>query len=966
MARPTLRLSPVSFRLRLYALVAMSVLSLGVFAGLTIYSIHDGATRLSTVYERQVDPAAALHEMEGALKDVRFRLAGYLLDQLPAVGNLNHLEEAHGIIFESWDRFKDKTAGNRFDVRERELIAQIDRHLGNIDAVFDKLARGYRHDDKQALTTVLEDEWPFAIHAALLKPISYMVLAQQAAVGATYEESVEHGRQRIALGIAILTLAILLLAVIAARMARALTRRLDTAAEAANRVAAGDWSGDIEDASADEVGQLLRTVGHMRDQVHARQERLQAVLDYSAEGIVTIDEHGILEGFNPAAAAIFGYQPEEVVGRNVSMLMPSPHREAHDGYLEHYRRTGESRVLNKERELEAVRKDGSVFPISLKVSEMRIEGKRTFLGLVADISERRAMLEQLQGRELRLKTILHNTAEGIITFDKWGMVEGFNQAAERLFGCEEKQVIGTSIGQLIVADAHERREGYLQHFLRNEIKQLVGHEGEMTGRHKDGSVFPMAIKISAITLEGRELYVALLADIRERKAMMQRLKSMAERDGLTGLYNRSYFQGELERVVERVRRAGESNCALSYVDLDNFKFVNDTLGHAAGDQLLIQIAGILDKRARKSDLVARFGGDEFTVLVYEVSPEKATLIADSFRQQISGFVFRYEGQHVDIGCSIGMVMLGAQTRDAAEALSRADIACHLAKRGGRNRVHVFTEADAGNVETMSLDMGWSRRIKDAIEKGKFLLACQPIVHTASRKITSYEVLVRMWDDNDELIMPAGFLPSAERFGLSLDIDRWVIVNAIDILVQHRKVQPDIRYSINLSPQAMSSPGIGDVIKEALDATQLDPAALVFEVTENAAISDMSAAVRLLTALRGYGCRTALDDFGAGMSSFAYLKELPVDYVKIDGRFVKNLAANPVDQAMVRAMNDIAHALGKQTVAEFVEDEASLKLLAEFGVDYAQGYYLGRPDATVPCKLLAERAGGSVVCLTQAN
>mgnify|MGYP001560795271 FL=1 len=956
----------LGFRGRLYVLVALSVISLSLFAVVSIYNVHDGSQQLSRVYERRVAPAAALHEMEAALKDVRFRLAGYLLDQLPAVGNLNHLEEARGAITGNWLRFKEASADRAFDDREHEFIRQMDRNLGNIDTVFASLAQGYQNVDKQALTAILEDEWPFAIHVALLKPISHMAVAQQAAVEATYELSVERGQYQIALQISILTVVIVVLTAFAGHLVTSLTRRLDKAVELANKVAAGDWSGDIEGASADEVGQLLRTVGHMRDQVHSRELRLQAVLDHSAEGIITIDEYGILGSFNPAAAAIFGYQPEEVVGRNVSMLMPSPHREAHDGYLEHYRRTGESRILNKERELDAVRKDGSVFPISLKVSEMRIEGKRTFLGLVADISERRAMLEQLQGRELRLKTILHNTAEGIITFDKWGMVEGFNQAAERLFGWEEKEVIGTSIGQLIVADAHERREGYLQHFLRNEIKQLVGHEGEMTGRHKDGSTFPMAIKISAITLEGQELYVALLADIRERKAMMQRLKSMAERDGLTGLYNRSYFQGELERVVERVRRAGESNCALFYVDLDNFKFINDTLGHAAGDQLLIQIAGILDKRARKSDLVARFGGDEFTVLVYDTTPGKATLIADSFRQQISGFVFRYEGQHVDIGCSIGMVMLGAQTRDAAEALSRADIACHLAKRGGRNRVHVFTEADAGNVETMSLDMGWSRRIKDAIEKGKFLLACQPIVHTASRKITSYEVLVRMWDDNNELIMPAGFLPSAERFGLSLDIDRWVIINAIDILVQHRKVQPDIRYSINLSPQAMSSPGIGDVIKEALDATQLDPAALVFEVTENAAISDMTAAVRLLTTLRSYGCRTALDDFGAGMSSFAYLQELPVDYVKIDGRFVKNLAANPVDQAMVRAMNDIAHALGKQTVAEFVEDEASLKLLAEFGVDYAQGYYLGRPDATIPCKLLAERAGGSVACLTPAN
>lgn len=828
----------LGFRGRLYVLVALSVISLSLFAVVSTYNVYDGSQQLSRVYERRVAPAAALHEMEAALKDVRFRLAGYLLDQLPAVGNLNHLEEARDAITDNWLRFKKASAGKSFDDREHEFIRQMDRNLGNIDTVFASLAQGYQNDDKQALTAILEDEWPFAIHVALLKPISHMAVAQQAAVEATYELSVERGQYQIALQISILTVVIVVLTAFAGHLVTSLTRRLDKAVELANKVAAGDWGSAVGDSTPDEVGHLLRALDHMRDQVHSR--------------------------------------------------------------------------------------------------------------------------------ELRLKTILHNTAEGIITFDKWGMVEGLNQAAERLFGWEGKEVIGTSIGQLIVADTHERREGYLQHFLHNEVKQLVGHEGEMTGRHKDGSMFPMAIKISAITLEGRELYVALLADISERKAMMQRLKSMAERDGLTGLYNRSYFQGELERVVERVRRAGESNCALFYVDLDNFKFVNDTLGHAVGDQLLIQIAAILDKRARKGDLVARFGGDEFTVLVYETSPEKATLIADSFRQNISRFVVRYEGQHVDIGCSIGVVMLGAQTRDATEALSRADIACHLAKRGGRNRVHVFTEADAGNVETMSLDMGWSRRIKDAIEKGKFLLACQPIMHTASRKVTSYEVLVRMCDDNNEIVMPAGFLPSAERFGLSLDIDRWVIVNAIDILVQHRKVEPDIRYSINLSPQAMSSSGIGGVIKEALDTTQLDPAALVFEVTENAAISDMSAAVRLLTALRSYGCRTALDDFGAGMSSFAYLQELPVDYVKIDGRFVKNLAASPVDQAMVRAMNDIAHALGKQTVAEFVEDEASLSLLAEFGVDYAQGYYLGRPDATIPCKLLAERAGGSVACLMQAS
>lgn len=951
-----------NFKGRLYTLVGVSVLALGLFASIAIYGIRDGLQSLSDVYTHQVEPAGALHEMEEALKDARFRLAGYLLNQMPAVGNINHLHEARKRAIGNWARFRQATENNSFGDSDRAHIAKIENSIGNIDTIFGRLEQGYRNDDKRGLTVVLEDEWPFVIHEALLKPIMRLAEAQQAAVSTTYEERVARSQAQITLGIAILATALLVLSAFAVRLATGVTRRLNTAADIADRVAEGDWGGTIEEGPPDEVGRLLGAIDHMRDMVHTRELRLRAVLDHAAEGIITIDEYGTLLGFNPAASTLFGYRPEEVIGQNVSMLMPPPHREAHDGHLERYRQTGEAHIIGRERELEATTRDGTVFPISLKVSEMRIDGKRMFLGMVADISERRAMLEQLQGREQRLHAILSNVAEGVITFDPQGRIEGFNRAAEKMFGWSEAEIGRISIGQLLTVENAETRTDYVDHFLRQEIGHLIGKEGELLARHRDSSLFPVAIKISAMSLDGRELYIALIADIRERKAMMERLKSMAERDGLTGMYNRSYFQGELERVVERVRRAGESNCALLYIDLDNFKFVNDTLGHAAGDHLLIQVAGILRKRGRKSDLIARFGGDEFTVLLYDTTAEKASLVADSFREKITGFVFHYEGQHVDVGCSVGVAMLGGRTRDAAEALSHADLACHLAKRGGRNRIHVFTDTDAENVTSMSLDMGWSRRIKDAIEQGNFLLACQPVVDIATREITSYEVLVRMRDENGDLIMPAGFLPSAERFGLSVDIDRWVIVNAIAILVEHRKTRPGMCYSINLSPQAMSSPGIGTVIREALDSTGLDPAALIFEVTENAAISDMNAAVRLLTTLRNYGCRTSLDDFGAGMSSFAYLQELPVDIVKIDGRFVKNLAVNPVDQAMVRAMNGIAHALGKKTVAEFVEDAASLEMLAQFGVDYAQGYFLGRPDTALPCKILADRAGGDVTCL----
>ncbi len=566
------------------------------------------------------------------------------------------------------------------------------------------------------------------------------------------------------------------------------------------------------------------------------------------------------------------------------------------------------------------------------------------------------MRHQVHSRQERLQTVLDNAGEGIITFDERGMIQQFNRAAEKLFGWSEPEIVGTYISELVVPEQSEKREDYLRHFLRTELRRLINREGEITGRYKDGTTFPMALKITEMTLQGKTLYIGMVADISERKAMLQHLKDMAEHDGLTGLYNRTFFQEELERVVERAQRDPVQCAALLYIDLDNFKYVNDTLGHAAGDRVLLEISSILHKRLRKTDMLARLGGDEFAVLLYNARHDVATQAAEALRQRLAEYAFRERGEAVDIGCSIGVTLVTGETKSAEEALSQADLACYLAKRGGRNRVHLFDPADATNAETMSLDMGWSRRIKEAIEHGRFALACQPIVNTRSGVIESFEVLIRMRDEDGATIMPGGFLPAADRFGLSTDIDRWVIVHAIEALASQRAVLPHLRYSINLTGSTLGDLRVCDLIQQQLRRHQLDPAALTFEVTETVAIADIPVAEAFLSRLQAIGCKTALDDFGSGMASFAYLKDLPVDIVKIDGRFVRNVATNPVDEAMVKAMNDIAHALGKQTVGEFVESEECLKRLTDIGVDYAQGYYLGRPDITYPCEAIAEKLG----------
>lgn len=590
---------------------------------------------------------------------------------------------------------------------------------------------------------------------------------------------------------------------------------------------------------------------------------------------------------------------------------------------------------------------GAFVLVICRLSLATITDVKKIASLEMEKSAMEAENVEIRTMQSRLELILDNVGEGIFVLAEDGIIEVFNRAAERLFGYPESEVLGKHIDLLIPCLKNSRPDDEIRPAdpAKCDIGGLTGRESELIGRHRAGTYFPIALKIESLILDGRTLYTGLMENISERKAMLDRLKQMAEHDGLTGLYNRTSFVEQLGQLIQRIKR-NKQVAALLHVDLDHFKYVNDMLGHAAGDRVLLDVGQLLTKRMRKTDLIARLGGDEFIVALYDANPNYAYDIAEAIRTALSTYRYAHDGNFIDVGCSIGVALIDETCESEAQALSNADIACHLAKRAGRNRIHVFEHKDQDDIKTVALDIGWSRRIKEALNGDKFVLARQPIVDIQHEQIVMYEILIRLYDEHGDLVSPGGFLPAAERFGLSSDIDKWVVRNAIDALIEQRLTIPAMRYSINLSGQSLTDDSVYRLIIDCLALTGLDPAAVTFEITESVAICDMVAAETFLTKLRRLGCKTALDDFGSGFSSFTYLKNLPVDYVKIDGSFVKNLAANPVDRAMIKSINEIAHVLGKETVAEFVESEAILQFLRMQGVDYAQGYFFGRPELIV--------------------
>jgi diguanylate cyclase (GGDEF)-like protein len=437
--------------------------------------------------------------------------------------------------------------------------------------------------------------------------------------------------------------------------------------------------------------------------------------------------------------------------------------------------------------------------------------------------------------------------------------------------------------------------------------------------------------------------------IRSRDRSLRRL---ANYDDLTSLPNRRHFE-ELLNIELSGGLDEHKPGALLFLDLDHFKYVNDTLGHTAGDVLLRQVASRLENAVKETDVVARFGGDDFMVLLRRVSVARAKEVAERLLNEIRDYPLVCERRSFNLHASIGVTSL-RQPYTVEELLSQADMACHTAKADGRNLIRVFESGERA-VETLESDLTKLEKLKHALRNDGFLLYFQPIQCLRTSEVSHYEVLLRL-DDDGTVLLPGVFLPAATRFGLMPEVDRWVISHSLERLAKLRRASPTLRFTINVSGASFVDGKLDEFVARELRSHDLPPAAVVFEITEQVAVGSITDAARQIRALMAIGCEFAIDDFGAGYSSLNYLKQLPMQYIKIDGAFIGQLMDNPVDQVIVRSIAEIARTLGKKTVAEFVSSEQTAALLRKRGVDYAQGYHIGRPAPAV-LTVGAQRAAG---------
>jgi diguanylate cyclase (GGDEF)-like protein/PAS domain S-box-containing protein len=716
-----------------------------------------------------------------------------------------------------------------------------------------------------------------------------------------------------------------------------------------------------------EISALATTVNHLITRVGAApaQDRTPSSPKLFGELADRIHEavlvhRDVILHANKQFASLLGADRVDLIGRRFGDLVPPEYSEL---VTDNMRRRLAGENSAERYEIEIIGLQGQVSRLEITNTVIDYEGEPALLVTGVEIVPTQTVpaLRALPAHAAAASGVssvhlfaLDSLAEAIIATDRDGRISYANAAAENLIGVEPGTAIGKLLEEVIgLVDETDRR------LLSDPVKQALttGAPVNLSRRalllsKANGSERSIELSASPIRNAEKEVTgaVILLHDVTELRGLARQMSYQATHDALTGLVNRREFERRLEESVESGHR-GDGQHVLCYIDLDRFKVVNDTSGHLAGDSMLREVAKLLRDAVRDSDTVARLGGDEFGMLLIGCPLEKARQIADDVCRTVADYRFVWKDRIFNIGTSVGLVEISRESGTLEELLAAADSACYVAKKQGTGRVAVYSARDEALARHTG-EIQWLQRLQTALKENRFQLYHQPIVpaYGDDGGGPAMEVLVRLQDEEGREVPPSDFVRAAERYRLMGLVDRWVVQTTLAALGRGAIPIPATRsVAINISGQTLGDTQFLEFVVECLDSTGVLPVQVCFEITESAVVANMDHARRFVGVLHGMGCKFALDDFGSGVGSFSNLKNLPMDYLKIDGSFMRNLARDSVNQAMVTAMIKLARTLNFKVIAEQVEDAAALEAARRMGVDYVQGYAIGKP---VPMPLAA--------------
>ena len=644
-----------------------------------------------------------------------------------------------------------------------------------------------------------------------------------------------------------------------------------------------------------------------------RNERLfSELLDSTPDPLIISNVDGTIVLVNNQFEKQIGYKKEEIIGFKIEKLVPPELIKSHIEQRKAFSSRQQQRAMNEVDGIRILHKDSHLIPVKISLTPFTIDNDQLIITTVHDIS---SIIEK-ESELKRLATFPELNPNPIIEFKKNGEITYANKAATDSF-----------------PDLYEK-----DHIIFSNTQTDINTENGKYETTRDIDVNGLTFEQKIIYNPETKLYRTYVWDITKIKTLTQEMTYQATHDPLTNLINRREFECRLDKSIKSAK-IDHAKHALCYMDLDKFKVVNDSCGHVAGDELLKQISFTINKKVRETDTFARLGGDEFALLFEGCSIKKAAELAEEIRLEIEDYRFHWDEKSFKVGISIGIVSIDSKSGTPKDIQSAADTACYIAKEQGRNRVHVYNIGSKEITEHTN-ETNWLTRINIALDNNDFILYFQKIAAIENKNDSHYEVLIRMIDADKSLISPAAFLPAAERFNIMVAVDDWVIKNTLTIMSQSQ--YQHINFSINLSGQSLGDSKFMNDCITRISESQIDATRICFEITETAMIANINTAIKSVSILRGFGCKVALDDFGSGLSSFAYLKNLPVDYLKIDGSLIKDLDKDPINVTMVNSINHIGHSMGLKTIAEYVENDAVLNILSDMQVDYVQGYGIEKP------------------------